>query len=145
LLSAPTHHASRFPVLAEALKSTRENFAFPTVERLFRERGLPLAPPDGGLPIRYPHGMFQLSALLTGWLRIGIAIERIRPAHPQQNGRHEGLHLAPKQQATRLAGANFLQQQARFDAFVDEFKTERREALPMKYPKRNLHPATEDL
>jgi putative transposase len=56
-------------------------------------------------------------------LRLGISIERIRPGHPRQNGRHERMHLTPKQQATRPAGANFLQQQATFDAFVEESTT----------------------
>jgi hypothetical protein len=46
-------HTSRFLVLAEALKSTREDLVFPTRERLFRERGPPLAiPPDRGPPFR---------------------------------------------------------------------------------------------
>jgi hypothetical protein len=40
-----------------------------------------------------------------------------------------------KMEATRPAGSNFLQQQAKFDAFVHEFNNERaHEALAMKYP-----------
>jgi transposase InsO family protein len=46
------------------------------------------------------------------WLRLGIAIEHIQPGHPQENGRHERLHLTLKKEATRPAGANILQQQA---------------------------------
>jgi hypothetical protein len=131
-----TDHASRFLLLCEALESTREDLAFPAFERLFRERGLPLAiRSDNGVPFASPHGLFQLSRLSVWWLRLGIAIERIRPGHPQQNGRHERMHLTLKQQATRPAGANFLQQQAKFDAFIDEFNTERpHEALQMKCP-----------
>jgi hypothetical protein len=26
------------------------------------------------------------------WLRLGIRVERIKPGHPEQNGRHEGMH-----------------------------------------------------
>jgi hypothetical protein len=26
------------------------------------------------------------------WLRLGIRVERITPGHPEQNGRHEGMH-----------------------------------------------------
>jgi len=45
------------------------------------------------------------------------------------------MHLTLKQQATRPAGANFLQQQAKFDAFQEEFNHERpHEALAMKCP-----------
>jgi hypothetical protein len=40
-----------------------------------------------------------------------------------------------EQEATRPAGSNFLQQQARFDAFVSEYNNERpHEALGMKVP-----------
>jgi putative transposase len=46
-----------------------------------------------------------------------IGIERIKPGHPQQNGRHERMHLTLKKEATKPAAANFLQQQARFDKF----------------------------
>lgn len=131
-----TDQASRFLLLCEALESTREDLAFPAFERLFRERGLPLAiRSDNGVPFASPHGLFQLSRLSVWWLRLGIAIERIRPGHPQQNGRHERMHLTLKQQATRPAGTNFLQQQARFDTFVEEFNHERpHEALGMKCP-----------
>jgi integrase len=64
-----------------------------------------------------------------------ITIERIKPGHPQQNGRHERMHLTLKKEATRPPGMNSLQQQVRFDAFRDEFNTERpHEALAMKCP-----------
>ena len=45
------------------------------------------------------------------------------------------MHLTLKQEATRPAGMNSLQQQARFDAFVSEFNNERpHEALAKKTP-----------
>jgi transposase InsO family protein len=69
------------------------------------------------------------------WLRLGISIERIKPGHPQQNGRHERMHLTLKKEATRPPGANLLQQQAKFDAFIEEFNRERpHQALAMKCP-----------
>ena len=87
------------------------------------------------MPFASPHGLFQLSKLSVWWLRLGISIERIQPGHPQQNGRHERMHLTLKKEATRPAGANFLQQQAKFDAFVEEFNGERpHEALAMRCP-----------
>jgi hypothetical protein len=62
-------------------------------------------------------------------------MERIRPGHPQQNGRPERMHLTLKTEATRPPDANILQQQAKFDAFLDEFNHERpHEALAMKFP-----------
>ncbi len=131
-----TDHASRYLLLCEALESTREELAFRAFERLFSERGLPRAiRSDNGVPFASPHGLFQLSKLSVWWLRLGISIERIQPGHPQQNGRHERMHLTLKKEATRPAGANFLQQQAKFDAFVEEFNGERpHEALAMRCP-----------
>jgi transposase InsO family protein len=131
-----TDHASRYLLLCEALESNREEPAFTAFERLFRERGLPRAiRSDNGVPFASPNGLFNLSRLSVWWLRLGISIERIQPGHPQQNGRHERMHLTLKQQATRPAGANILQQQAKFDEFIDEFNNERpHEALGMKPP-----------
>lgn len=131
-----TDHASRFLLLCEALDSTREDPAVTAFERLFRERGLPLAiRSDNGVPFASPNALFNLSKLSVWWLRLGITIERIKPGHPQQNGRHERMHLTLKREATRPPGFNSLQQQGRFDAFVREFNCERpHEALDMKCP-----------
>jgi len=131
-----TDHASRFLLLCEALESTREELAFTAFERLFAERGLPSAiRSDNGVPFASPNALFNLSKLSVWWLRLGIAIERIKPGKPQQNGRHERMHLTLKKETTRPSGMNSLQQQAKFDAFVHEFNNERpHEALNMKYP-----------
>jgi hypothetical protein len=90
-------------------------------QRLFRDRGLPVAiRSDNGLPFASPKGLYNLSRLA---------------GHPQQNGRHERMHLTLKKEATRPPGLNSLQQQARFDAFVREFNAERpHEALAMRCP-----------
>jgi putative transposase len=68
---------------------------------------------------------FGLSKLSVWWLRLGIRIERIKPGWPQQNGRHERMHLTLKKEATRPAGRNFLQQQAKFDRFMQRYNFER--------------------
>ena len=129
-------HASRFLLLCEALESTREDLAFTAFQQLFVERGLPSAiRSDNGVPFASPNALFNLSKLSVWWLRLGIAIERIKPGKPQQNGRHERMHLTLKTETTRPPGINSLQQQARFDAFRQEFNTERpHEALAMKCP-----------
>ena len=97
---------------------------------------------DNGVPFASPNALFNLSKLAVWWLRLGIAIERIKPGRPQQNGRHERMHLTLKKEATRPPGANSLQQQARFDTFVREFNTERpHEALAMKTPEQIYSPS----
>ena len=103
---------------------------------MFRERGLPGSiRSDNGVPFASGNSLFNLSKLSVWWLRLGISIERIKPGNPQQNGRHERMHRTLKKEATRPAGLNSLQQQAKFDAFIDEFNNERpHEALDMKCP-----------
>jgi transposase InsO family protein len=131
-----TDQASRYLLLVEALESTREAPVIAAFLRLFRERGLPAAMrSDNGQPFASPNGLYNLSKLSVFWLRLGIALERIKPGHPQQNGRHERMHLTLKKETTRPPGMNSLQQQARFDDFLSEFNGERpHEALAMKTP-----------
>lgn len=138
-----TDHASRYLLLCEALESTREALAFTAFERLFQERGLPSAiRSDNGVPFASANALFNLSKLAVWWLRLGIEIERIKPGKPQQNGRHERMHLTLKKEATRPPGLNSLQQQARFDDFVQEFNTERpHQALAMKCPAQLYTPS----
>jgi transposase InsO family protein len=138
-----TDYASRYLLLCEALESVREDTAITAFEQLFRERGLPTAiRSDNGVPFASPNALFNLSKLSVWWLRLGVGLERIQPGHPQQNGRHERMHLTLKQEATRPPGMNSLQQQARFEAFVREFNFERpHEALAMKTPAAVYAPA----
>lgn len=131
-----TDQVSRTILMCEAHQSTKQINAFNTFQRLFEERGLPDAiRTDNGLPFASPNGLFNLSKLSVWWLRLGIKIERIKPGCPQQNGRHERMHLTLKKETTRPPGMNTLQQQARFDDFVSEFNTQRpHEALNMRCP-----------
>lgn len=131
-----TDHASRYLIACEALESTKELSAITTFERVFKEYGLPRAiRTDNGVPFASPNSLFNLSRLSVWWLRLGIDIERIKPGHPEQNGRHERMHLTLKKATTKPPAPNFLQQQAKFDDFVEEFNNERpHEALNMKCP-----------
>jgi putative transposase len=131
-----TDFASRYLLTCDALSSTEEKQAFTAFERAFKDFGLPGAiRTDNGVPFASPTALYRLSRLSVWWLRLGIRIERIEPGHPQQNGRHERMHLTLKKEATKPAAANVLQQQARFDAFVQQYNEERpHQALAMKVP-----------
>ncbi len=88
------------------------------------------------------HALQRLSSRFSGCYEIFERLNqrlsymvRCRNRHPQQNGRHERMHLTLKKEATRPAGGNILQQQAKFDDFMEEFNRERpHEALGMKCP-----------
>lgn len=139
-----TDQASRYLLACEALETTRETPVIEAFVRLFRDRGLPLAiRSDNGLPFASPNGLYNLSKLSVFWLRLGIAIERIRPGHPQENGRHERMHLTLKKETTRPPRMNALQQQDRFDQFVSEFNDERpHEGLAMRTPAELYMPSS---
>ena len=138
-----TDFSSRYLLACEALESNAELYAFHVFERVFKERGLPKAiRTDNGVPFASPSALFGLSKLSVWWLRLGIAIERIKPGNPQQNGRHERMHLTLKKEATHPAGENLLQQQETFDRFIEEFNTERpHQALAMKCPSEVYQPS----
>jgi len=131
-----TDFASRYLLTCEALSTTAEKFAFTVFERTFKEFGLPHAiRTDNGVPFAAARALYGLSKLAVWWLRLGIDLERIQPGHPQQNGRHERMHLTLKREATKPAAANVLQQQARFDTFVAQYNRDRpHQALHMKVP-----------
>ena len=138
-----TDFASRYLLCCEALATTREMYAFTVFERAFKDFGLPLAiRTDNGTPFASATAFFGLSKLSVWWLRLGIGIERIQPGHPQQNGRHERMHLTLKKEATRPAAKNFLQQQAKFDRFIACYNQQRpHQALDMKYPAELYQPS----
>ena len=85
---------------------------------------------DTGVPFASPHALHGLRRLSVWWLRLGIQIERIKPGHPEQNGRHERMHLTLKAEATKPAAAGVLEQQARFDTFIEQYNREHPTLLP---------------
>ncbi len=87
LLLSADRHRSRL-ALPAPLRSPRLNprgSSHRRFERLFRERGLPGAiRSDNGVPFASPNVLFNLSKLSVWWLRLGIAIERIKPGTPSR-------------------------------------------------------------
>jgi hypothetical protein len=74
---------------------------------------------------RYWHRTHQARQPATKWP------PRTHASHPEER------------EATKPASANFLQQQARFDKFIEVFNNERpHEALGMKYPAEIYQPST---
>ena len=134
---------SRYLLCCDALEGTKEIYAFSVFEHAFKDFGLPKGiRTDNGVPFASVSAFFGLSKLSVWWLRLGITLERIQPGHPQQNGRHERMHLTLKKEATKPPGKNFLQQQAKFDAFLHEYNHERpHQALGMCYPAELYSPS----
>jgi transposase InsO family protein len=138
-----TDQFSRFIVGCEGMAAISDEAARDVCEEIFRTHGVPtVMHSDNGVPF-VSTGLAGLTKLSAYWLRLGIALQRSRPAHPQDNGRHERMHRTLKAETTRPARDNLLQQQERFDDFVEEFNTQRpHEALEMKRPADVYLPST---
>ena len=112
----------------------------PVFRALFRTVGLPDAiRTDNGSPFASPaiHG---LSALNVWWMQLGIVHQRIAPASPQENGRHERMHRELKRETTRPAARTARAQQRRFDAFGSGITTSGlTKALAIARPRRSGH------
>ncbi len=108
----------------------------------FQEFGLPMAiRTDNGAPFAST-GLGGLSRLSVWWLQLGIVPERIRPGHPEENGRHERMHRTLKQATASPPYANPNAQQQAFDRFGAEYNQERpHEALDMQTPAERYHPS----
>jgi putative transposase len=114
----------------------------PIFEAAFCEFGLPLAIRSDNGPPFASTAVGGLSALSLWWVKLGIAPERIEPAKPQQNGRHERMHRTLKHDTAKPPAPTVAEQQARFDAFRQIFNTERpHEALDFQYPASLYRPS----
>ncbi len=121
----------------------------PTVEgaqavftRAFEAYGLPQAIRcDNGAPFG-SRGAGGLTRLSAWWLKLGVEPHFIRPASPQENGRHERMHRTLKAQTSRPPADNAEEQQARFDEFRWHYNEERpHEALGQKPPAELYQPS----
>ena len=138
-----TDHFSRYLLCCEGLENMKWPGVMTSFIEIFKIFGLPEAiRSDNGHPF-VSNSVWGLSRLSAWWVKLGIKIERIEPGHPEQNGRHERMHLTLKKEATRPPSRTFLRQQERFDTFLDEYNTERpHEALDMKSPSKVYIPSS---
>lgn len=115
---------SRYLIGLAACGSTSEKEAKPVFERAFAEHGLPeKIRSDNGPPFAAA-GVTGLTRLGVWWAKLGIGHERIEPGRPQQNGRHERLHLTLLE-AMEPPSPDRSSQDARFDAFRADYNEER--------------------
>ena len=135
--------ASRYLLCCQAMEATNFGSVQPMFEAVFKEYGLPWAiRTDNGAPFA-SRAVKGLSRLSLWWLRLGILPERIDAGHPEQNGRHERMHLTLKTETARPPRRSLLAQQRRFNGFRKEFNELRpHEALGMQTPASRYGPSS---
>jgi len=133
---------SRFLICCDGYLSTAYEGVKESLERSFREHGMPDAiRSDNGSPFAST-GIARLTKLGVWLMKLGIRRELIQPGKPGQNGRHERMHRTLKQEATRPPAANVRRQQETFDSFVTGFnQTRPHEAIGMRTPAELYRPS----
>lgn len=135
--------ASRYLLACVAFHHpTLENVRGVFVE-LFQKYGLPNAiRSDNGEPFASTSTAAGLTQLSAWWARLGITLERIDPGKPQQNGRHERMHLTLKQATCSPPRHSLGRQQRAFDKFRHEYNSVRpHQALELKTPAKLYKPS----
>lgn len=115
---------SRFLLRCVGLSGTASALARPVFEAAFREFGLPrVIRSDNGAPFS-SIALLGLSYLSVWWIKLGIVVERIEPAKPQQNGRHERMHKTLKLEMEPVE-QNLRRQQRALARFRKRYNEER--------------------
>jgi transposase InsO family protein len=133
--------SSRYVLRLQAMERIEGEQVWPILEAAFFEFGLPrVMRSDNGPPFAST-AAGGLSRLAVRLIKAGVTPERIKPGRPQQNGRHERMHLTLKQETASPPAATLRAQQRRFDAFRRTFNEERpHEALGQTPPAQHYNP-----
>jgi putative transposase len=106
---------SRYLLACATVAAPRTDETQRVFTRIFRTYGLPLViRTDNGEPFASPTTIGRLSRLAVWWIRLGIAVERIDPGRPDQNGRHERFHRTLDETRRGGPAADVSSQQRRF-------------------------------
>jgi transposase InsO family protein len=133
---------SRYLLACQALTSTSFESVWHWLERLFRQYGLPESLlSDNGSPFA-SNSVARLSKLSVRCIRLGIVRKLTQPGRPQQNGRHERIHLHMDPLVCQHPEANARRHQRHFDWFVDHHNNVRpNQALGGKLPSELYAPS----
>ena len=128
-------------IVAPRIEASQMVFA-----RAFRRYGLPRAIRSDNGPPFGSNGAGGLTRLSAWWLKLGIEPHFIRPASPQENGRHERMHRTLKAQTSRPPAADARAQQTRFDAFRRHYNEQRpHQALGQRPPHELYTPSPREM
>jgi putative transposase len=116
---------SRYLLRCQALARTDTDHVWPVIDAAFREFGLPrYMRSDNGSPFA-SRGAGGLSRLSIRLIKAGVRPERIAPGKPQQNGRHERMHLTLLRDAADPPAPSLRQQLKRLREFQRLYNEQR--------------------
>jgi transposase InsO family protein len=116
---------SRYLLRCQALAHTDTDHVWPVLDAAFREFGLPhYMRSDNGSPFA-SRGAGGLSRLSVKLIKAGVTPERIAPGKPQQNGRHERMHLTLLQDVANPPAPTMREQLKRLRSFQHLYNEER--------------------
>lgn len=130
-----TDACSRFLIRCVKLDFNRTEQVWSILDAAFREYGLPLyLRSDNGPPFA-SCAPGRLSKISINLIKAGVIPEYIEPGKPQQNGRHERMHLTLKNETATPPEKTLDLQKIKFQEFQEYFNFIRpHEALNQKVP-----------
>ena len=110
--------------------------------QIFRRYGLPkIIRVDNGAPFG-GKGALGLSRLSVWWLRLGIVVEFVRPAHPEDNGAHEQMHRVFRAEVAKPPAPSVAAQKRRLRTWIRCYNQVRpHEALGQRVPAQIYWPS----
>jgi putative transposase len=116
---------SRYLLRCQVLTRNDSDHVWPVLDAAFREFGLPeRLRSDNGSPFA-SRGAGGLSKLSVQVIKAGVVPERIAPGKPQQNGRHERMHLTLLQDAASPPARSLREQAKRLRNFQRIYNEQR--------------------
>jgi transposase InsO family protein len=116
---------SRYLLRCQALPRTDTDHVWPVLDAALREFGLPhYIRSDNGSPFA-SRGAGGLSKLSIKLIKAGVVPERIAPGKPQQNGRHERMHLTLLQDTANPPARSLREQLKRLRDFQRLYNEQR--------------------
>jgi putative transposase len=133
---------SRYVLSVALLPNQSDTAVRRALAQVFRRYGLPkVIRVDNGAPFG-GKGALGLSRLSVWWLRLGIAVEFVRPAHPEDNGAHEQMHRVFRADVAAPPAPSVAAQKRRIRAWIGCYNHERpHEALGQRVPAQIYWPS----
>ena len=127
---------SRYVLCSQSLSDCKSDSVKAAFEKVFSQYGLPeVIRSDNGSPFAASSSPLGLSRLSVWWLALGIDLDRIPPARPDQNGAHERMHRDIAMEVERKSASDQGSQQSALDVWRNTYNHERpHEALSMRFP-----------